>query len=75
MPATAIIVSLPNEIEILKGGKIGYEGRDGWVKVPVEVRVDGDETFNADMTCKLSGAIFGLLEPGLIHSTKSVCCW
>ena len=62
-PARAIVISLPQEVAVLKGGKAGYEGRDGWVKIPVEVLLDGDEAFTASMTCKLSQAIFGLIEP------------
>ncbi|MFL5807069.1 MAG: hypothetical protein ACJ8CR_35735 [Roseiflexaceae bacterium] len=63
-PAIAVVVATPKEVETLQGG-VGYEGRDGWIDVPVQVRPADAAPFEAGMTCKLSQALFGRLAAGM----------
>ena len=59
-PAIAVVLATPKEVETLQSG-VGYEGRDGWIDVPVQVRPTDAAPFEAGMTCKLSQALFGRL--------------
>jgi len=59
-PAIAVVMATPKEIETLQSG-VGYEGRDGWIDVPVQVHPADAVPFEAGMTCKLSQALFGRL--------------
>jgi len=63
-PALAVVLATPKEVETLQGG-VGYEGRDGWIDVPVQVRPADTALFEAGMTCKLSQALFGRLTEGM----------
>jgi hypothetical protein len=63
-PAIAVVLATPKEVETLQGG-VGYEGRDGWIEVPVQVRPAAVAPFEAGMTCKLSQALFGRLTAGM----------
>jgi hypothetical protein len=48
----------------MKGVK-GYQGKDAWIDVMVRVESDQESTFDSKMKCKLSQAIFGMLETGM----------
>jgi len=63
-PAIAVILATPKEVETLHSG-VGYEGRDGWLEVSVQVRPTDAAPFEAGMTCKLSQALFGRLAAGM----------
>jgi hypothetical protein len=63
-PAIAVVLATPKEVETLQSG-VGYEGRDGWIDVPVQVRPADTAPFDAGMTCKLSQALFGRLAAGM----------
>jgi len=63
-PAIAVVLATPKEVETLQSG-VGYEGRDGWLDVPVQVRPADAAAFEAGMTCKLSQAFFGRLAAGM----------
>jgi hypothetical protein len=65
--AQAVILSDPKEI--LKG-VAGYEGRDGWIDVQAQVQPAGDVPFEARMKCRLSQAVFGMLEIGMTVNVR-----
>ncbi len=60
-PATAIVKSDPQAV--LKGVG-GYEGKDGWIDVQVEVQPADEPAYEAKMKCKLSQAVFGAMRLG-----------
>jgi hypothetical protein len=63
-PTVAVVLADPEEVKTLQRGG-GYQGRDGWIDVPVQVQPAGNVPFAADMKCKLSQALFGMLAEGL----------
>jgi hypothetical protein len=60
--AKAAVISDPKQI--LKG-VAGYQGRDGWLDVEVEVHPPDEIPFKGKMKCRLSTALGGMLEPGM----------
>jgi hypothetical protein len=55
----------------------GYQGKDGWIEVRTEVHPAEETSFLADeasfptnMTCRLSQALGGLLEPGVTVNVR-----
>jgi hypothetical protein len=49
-PAFAVVLSQPKEVVAL-GHLGGYEGRDGWIDVPVRVESHAGPPFEAGMKC------------------------
>jgi hypothetical protein len=60
--ARAAVISDPREL--IKGIG-GYQGRDGWLDVEVEVKPNDEVPFHGKMKCLFSTAIGGMLAPGL----------
>jgi len=60
--AQAIVISDPRD---LVKGIGGYQGRDGWLDVEVDVKPDNEASFRGKMKCLFSTAIGGMLAPGL----------
>ncbi len=60
--ASAVVLSDPKQI--LKGVS-GYQGRDGWIEVEVDVHPTDEASFKEKMKTRLSTALGGMLEPGM----------
>jgi hypothetical protein len=60
--ATATILSDPQQV--MKSVK-GYQGKDAWIEVMVRVEAGLEPAFESKMKCKLSQAVFGMLETGM----------
>ena len=60
----ALAEVLSDTQQILKG-VAGYQGRDGWIDVEVEVFPPDEIQFKAKMKTHLSTALGGMLAPGL----------
>ena len=61
-PAQAVVLSNPQD---LVKGIGGYQGRDGWIDVQVEVHPATGAVYQAKMKCRFSTALGGMLAPGL----------
>jgi hypothetical protein len=66
-PASAEVLSDPQQI--LKG-VAGYQGRDGWIDVEVDVYPTDDVQFKAKMKTRFSTALGGMLAPGMRVNVK-----
>lgn len=66
-PAKAVILSDPKAMFKNVGG---YEGEDKWVDVQARVEPANEPAYEVALKCKLSQAIFGMLEPGIRVNVK-----
>jgi hypothetical protein len=68
-PASAVVLAQAQAVTDLS--KLGdYSGRDGWVDVPVRVEPYAGPPYEAQMQCKLSQALGGMLESGMKVNIK-----
>jgi len=65
--ASATVLSDPKTV---LQGVAGYQGKDGWIDVQSEVHPADEVSFPANMTCRLSQALGGLLEPGVTVNVR-----
>lgn len=61
-PVSATVLSDPKTI---LQSVAGYQGKDGWIEMRSEVHPADEGSFPANITCRLSQALGGLLEPGV----------
>jgi hypothetical protein len=66
-PAIAEVLSNPQDI--MKGIG-GYQGRDGWIDVEVNIRPSDEAEFEGKMKCRFSQAIGGMLATGMKVNVK-----
>ena len=68
-PARAEVHAKPKEVVALQN-VAGYEGRDGWIDVPVRVLPPAGAPYEASMKCRISQALFGMLDAGMTVNVR-----